>query len=184
MSGWGSGSWGSSPWGIGSEDEAIGDLDAGISEVNLYAIDTIEVIFDTLVRNDATLNAIEAWRIDLAGGAGNQVTIKAVKTSGDVVVDRVYLTITPYSLGAFYCLVATAPVRSSKGELLVGTDRKIFKGRFTKVDSLCRNRPAMYDLRPTSLYRNLLNAIGRQDDIIGGTQDEGTEKVPPCPEDE
>jgi len=178
MAGWGSGAWGSCDW--GSCDE-IPTREAGITAVNLFGVDLIEVLFGVNVRNSEDLRDPTNWQIDLLSSAGKPVTVTAVQTDSGPSIDRVYLVVTPYSLGSFYCVSQIGTVLSSKNEILVGTMQAIIKGRFTKADSLSRTRPAMYDLRPTANFRNVLNAIGRQDDLIGGSQNEGDEILPVCP---
>lgn len=178
MSGWGNGTWGSCDWGI-CDDGA--EIAVGITEVNLFGVDLIEVLFGATVRNSDSLRDPGNWRIDLLSSTGKTVSVLEIQADAGPAIDRVYLVVTPYSPGSFYCVSRLSTVLSSKNETLTGSMQEIVKGRFTKADSLSRTRPVMYDLRPSANFRNVLNAIGRQDDLIGGSQNEGDEILPVCP---
>ena len=175
--GWGSGDWGVCSWGVCDDEPTTPDpINVGITQVNIFARDLIEVVFGTNVKNTKTITDPSNWTLPPVN-VGQGVTVLSVLTSGLNSIDRVYLVVTPFTAGAYYVVTMSGEVRSIKNEQLIGSLNKTMKGRRTKVDSLCSTRPSMYDLRPKAIYRNILNAIGVEDDKIGGSQNEGEDII-------
>ena len=176
MAGWGSAPWGSSPHGTGAVPVVVVPEQPEITEVNVLAADLLEIVFNESMKNNVNLRAIGSYTIVAFDATSVPIIIREVRTGSSFSTLRVYLVITPPTLGAVYDISIVGVVRSLDNQSLnVNTGR--FTSRRTKVDSMCSTRPPMYDLSPDAVYRNVLNAIGREDDRIGGSQDEGEEII-------
>lgn len=175
MAGWGSAPWGTSPWGTGTVEEAVVDVLANVQSISVLAADLIQINFSQNMKNNSVLQNPSSYVL-VPFSDGIAVNIRSVRTGKSVGTDSVLLVITPPTPGDVYDLTIVGDVRSlSNTALDVATGR--FTARRTKIDSLLSTRPIAYDLRPESIFRNILNAIGREDDRIGGSQDEGEEIV-------
>ena len=174
MSGWGSSIWGSSPWG-GAPSDAPTTLNAGVSEINIFAIDLLEVVFAVEVKATAALLDIASYSVTpfSTGVAVGVLEVRPVSGA----TDRVYLVVTPFTAGAVYDVAVLNTVYARDGRTLVGSLTARMEGRRTKIDIICSTRPPMYSLSAGGVVRNILNAIGREDDRIGGSQDEGEEII-------
>ena len=174
MPGWGIAPWGTSPWGTGAGSGPV-VLDLGISAVNVYAIDLLEVTFQTEVKVTSALVDPSSYTVTPLDSAAPSVSVLDVRVPNGPATDVVYLTISPISSGVAYDVAVVVPVLNRSGIELSGTLTGRMLGRRTKIDSICSTRQPIYDLRPTAVIRGILNAIGREDDRIGGNQDEGEE---------
>lgn len=175
MSGWGSSPWGRSPWGTG-KTTVVEAAAVNLLDVEVLAADLIQLNFSANIKNNAILQSVASYNITALNNTSVSVSVKEVRAGEDVGTDSVILVITPPTLNAIYTAVVVGEVRSLDNVVL-STASQRFKTRRTKIDSLCSTRPYMYDLRPNSILRNLLNAIGREDDRIGGSQNEGEEII-------
>lgn len=175
---WGILPWGTTPWGGGGT--TAGDADIELTEVNIVAADLIELVFSREVKlNDDALSP-DSYTVTTTNGSARPVTVREVKADGGQAADNtIYLVVTPPSLAVTYTVTVTGTLKSLDDTALSSNSRDIFTRR-TKVDSICSTRPPIYDLRPGAIYRNILNAIGREDDRIGGSQNE----FDPDPEDD
>jgi hypothetical protein len=172
---WGSSSWGDSLWGSG---EAAPAPDAVITRVwvdavRVWAADLIEVTFTSSVRNNGTLRSPASYTI-APHTSGNAVTIREVRAGSDVVTPNIFLVVTPPDIETVYDVAVIGDVRAASGDVLVPPITGRILMHRTKIDSVLTTRTSMYDLRPAALFRSLMNAIGRQDHLIGGNI-----KVPP-----
>lgn len=170
---WGTEQWGIDPWGsITFAPSPSGEPLERILAADVLAHDLVEVVFNGLMKNDSVLQGIDNWAI--IGITGDTLTVEEVFTGSDVGVRRVYLVISPFSIGEQYTVTASTSMRQTNGNNLSSTGNTVtFIGRRTKVDSLVGTRPPLYNLSPKSTVRQILNAIGREDDLIGGSKDEG-----------
>lgn len=173
-SAWDPGEWGVSPWGSSSADSDLVPT-AGVEAVNVLADDLLEVRFTTPMRNTDALRNAGIYTIEPIGDY-RSVEVLSVNAGREFATDVVYLTVTAPEKGAYYIVSVTGALTDVSNQTLEVTEARILPRR-TKIDSLVSSRPAMYDTRPQAVYRNLLNAIGRSDDQIGGSQDEGWEIV-------
>ena len=173
---WGTEQWGIDPWGcIVFGPSASGEPIERVLSTDVYAHDLIEIVFNAPMKNNATLQDVASYVITDTDGA--QLEVEQVLTSGDVAVRAVYLVVAPFVTGELYTVTVSTQTRLTNGSFLSALGNQVeFIGRKTKIDSLCSTRPRMYNLTPTSLLRNILNAIGREDDLIGGNRDD--ESIP------
>lgn len=105
-------------------------------------------------------------------GAGKAVTVQSVLAGpAEDEVEIIYLVVTEPSSGEKYTVtLATTIVGTDGVAIQPGEETVQFVGRATKVDRILNNRPAIYTLSPSSVWRNVLTAIGRSDDLIGGNR--------------
>ena len=170
---WGTEQWGLDPWGsITFLASASGQPLERIFSADVIAHDLVEVVFNGVMKNNSVLQDPASWT--LIGTTGDILTLEEVLSGDDVGVRRVYLVVSPFNVGEQYTVTASVAMRLTNGTALSGMgNTETFIGRKTKVDSLCSTRPPLYNLSPKSTVRHILNAIGRQDDLIGGSKDEG-----------
>jgi len=170
--GWGSGPWGSSPWGSG-EDETPAFTDVNVAVVKIVALDMVQIIFSEPMKNNAVLQDAASYTVTAFNpGVGVPVTVREVRTGKGISALSVLLVISQPTVGAVYDVTVVGNIVSLNNvALTINTKRG--KYRKTKNDSLFTTRPSMYDLRPQSVYRNVLTAIGLEDDLIGGSENEG-----------
>lgn len=166
---WGSGSWGSSPWGDG-ESSVFGLGNSKLTGMDVIAIDTLLLNWDRDMKNDANLTNPANYAIT-AEGAGDPVDILEIRTGTDGVSDAMLFIVTAPTIGETYSISVDtgSAIRSADNEAVDAAFNTVkFIGRLTKVDAGLKHVPRVYDSRPYSVYRQIFNAIHREDDLIGG----------------
>lgn len=146
---------------------------------DVWGSDLIAVTFASAVKNNATLQLRDTYLVTpLDGGA--DVTVTGVQTGNTSNTTTVWLIVTAPEIGKTYAVTF--------GDLLlvdgIGVSPNVCKfiGRSTKQDTIVHSRPTRYDMVPDALYRKILNALGRQDDLIGGSRsDFFTSYIPAIP---
>ncbi len=173
MAGWGSAPWGSSPWGTGEQD-TVQTTTVNVVSIDILAADLLQINFSENMRNNAILAAISSYSVvPFNAISAIPVEIREVRLGTDPLkIDSVLLVIAPATVGAVYKITVLGKVVSLNNVGLTINSGRITMRR-TKVDSICSTRPTVYDLRPQSIYRTILNAIGIEDDKIGGSQSDG-----------
>lgn len=167
---WGTGLWGLSPWGSsGTPIPATTVL--GIGKVDPWALDMIEVTFTSPVRNESGLQNKDNYTITPLD-SGLPVTVLSVQTGNRVNPRRIFLVTTNPEVGKKYQVSVNSNIKLTDGSALdISARTGQFIARRTKTDSMVRSRPKMYDTRPNkALYRHLLNALSREDELIGGSR--------------
>lgn len=170
---WGSGSWGASPWGDG-DNPVFGLGDSKLTGMDVVAVDTLLLNWDRDMKRDANLLDITNYTIT-ADAAGDPVTLIEMRAGSTGISDALLLIVTAPTVGEQYTVTvdATSAIRSAADEQIdVAFNNVKFIGRRTKVDDTMNSMPQIYDNRPAAIFRNILNAIGREDDIIGGERDD------------
>ena len=176
MAGWGSGPWGSSPWGTSSTPVVVVPEQPQVAGINVLAADTIEVVFSESMKNNDVLTAVGSYTVVPFAAGSTPVTVREVRAGPNFSALSVLLIVTPPTIGGVYDITVTGLVRSLDNQTLSSNTGRMTMRR-TKIDSLLSTRPPVYDLTPGAVLRNVLNAIGREDDRIGGSQDEGEEII-------
>lgn len=134
---------------------------------DVWAQDLIEVRFSENLKNDVLIQAHEAYMITPEDG-GQDTEVTGVQCEDTPAIDRVWLIVTPFQIGKTY-VISFQNLFAVSG-LVVTPQITKFVGRRTKIDSLVSSRPGMYDVTPGAMMRKLLNAVGRSDDLIGGSR--------------
>lgn len=135
-----------------------------------WAQDILQVTFQsTFLKNDAALQSAASYSIEPLDG-GVPVSVLRVQTGNENNTPHVWLVTTPPEIGKVY-KVTFANLFTVDGTVVSPGACK-FIGRSTKEDSIINGRPQMFDMRPQSIYRQLLLAIGREDDLIGGSRND------------
>jgi len=168
MSGFGTSPWGAGPWGDGAPAPTPAESEVfSLSAVNVWAADLIELVFSAPAKNNAILRNPASYTI-LPVEGGLPVRIRFVRSGVSHTTLRAFLVVTPPTVGACYDVSGVGDIRSAFGNPLVFPVTQRIRAHRTKVDSMLTTRPTMYDLRADAVYRNVMNAIGYQDHLIGG----------------
>jgi hypothetical protein len=134
---------------------------------DVWAQDLLTVTFQYSMKNDVFLQSVGAYSVTpLDDGA--DVNLVAVQTGNTIATRTVYLVVTPPTVGKLY-EISFQPLYDIGGGSYAPDPCK-FIGRPTKQDSIIGSRPQMYDMSPEGNLRKVLQAIGRQDDLIGGAR--------------
>ena len=90
-----------------------------------------------------------------------------------------FLTISKFSVGEYYTVAVDDTILKSVEDEFVDAafNSLMFEGRRTKIDSLIKTRPKLYTIQHRTILRSILNAVGREDDLIGGVKEEGNDII-------
>lgn len=169
---WGLGGWGIIPWGDG-QDLGSQVIVSGprLACADVMAQDLLLLTFNVTMANNTALKAASNYRVIPEDIDLPEPRVISVLSGNLPNPQQIFLVVSPFVLGATYDIVVNPALRSIDNTAL-DSDGLLakFVGRKTKIDYIVRSRPQMYDMRPASLMRTLLNAIGREDDIIGGSR--------------
>lgn len=143
----------------GSSEVPVSDLDALTRK-------TLRIEFTDEVVTDDAYYDVSNYAIELIDGSG-PIEIKSVlPVNGTSTLELVLIT-QPMTLGSTYQLTANN-LKNRNGSTISFSGQYIY--RDTKVDSSLRSIPKHFDKRATSIMFSVLAAIGKQDDIIGGSR--------------
>lgn len=149
---------------------------ANISTIcDVFAHDMLLVTFATPVKNNAALQAASTYTVT-ALDSGLPVTVISVQSGNTVSVTDVYLIVSNPEVGKFY-QITFANLTSIDGTAVSPVLCK-FYARSTKIDAIISTRPLLYDMTPESTLRKIFSAIGRQDELIGGSRND---RIVPTP---
>jgi len=144
---------------------------AKLIKVNLWAKDTLELIFSNPIKVDAAASSVASYKVyrTIEDGVVNgvAVTVTAVRPGTSVTTAKIYLNITQPSHGAAYA-VSIVGTLVTADNVTIGTDLAYFRGHRTKIDIRTSVGSPIYDYRPGAYMREILNALGRSDHLIGG----------------
>ena len=135
-----------------------------LSTIEVLAQDTLLVVFSEPL---STLAA----NFDAASYTISGLTIRSVlePTTEGAPVDLI-LTTDKMVVGTDYTLSAAGLEPASAASFDSATTLE-FKGRQTKLDKVLTSTPILYDTAPASAVRQVLTAIHRENDKIGGTEE-------------
>lgn len=143
-----------------------GSSEVPVSDLDVLTRKAIQVTFtDEIVTNDNYYNAAN-YSIALIDGSGPVEIRDVLPVNGTSSLELVLIT-QPMTLGSTYQLTAN-DLNDRNGATISFSGQFIY--RDTKVDSALRSIPKHFDKRATSITHSLLAAIGKQDDIIGGSR--------------
>lgn len=137
------------------------------TEADVWASDLLAVTFVEPMKNDSVLQNPETYTVVPLDG-GIPVRVIGVQTGNELNPRVIYLIVTQFSIGKLY-RIDFQSLFTIEGSSVATVSAK-FIGRQTKQDSIINSRPLMYDMSPDSTLRKVLQAIGRQDDLIGGSR--------------
>lgn len=156
-------------------------LDSSSSSPTPTALDIVDVdvlsrrlirveLQDEVVINDDYFDTSN-YAISVVEGTGEVAITKILPFQDGSKVSRFIIIETqPMTYGTTYSVSITDAVDRS-GETLLPASAT-FDARYSKGDSILRSMPKHYDTRSTSNLAGVLLAIGRQDDLIGGSRDD------------
>lgn len=153
------------------------ETDPRVLAADVWARDLIEVTFSHDMLCDEALASAANYSI-IPKGSEVGVDILSVNVGKNGSTRRVFLVVSPFTVGGHYTLkVSTTNIKTTSGATIVTTANAIrFVTRRTKIDDVVESRPGMYDTSVDSVYRKLINAFARQDDLIGGNRAEYVEQ--------
>jgi hypothetical protein len=146
---------------------------------DVWAQDLLAISFSANVRNDEYINFVGNYEVVPLDG-GDPVDVIAVQPGNYDYTNEVFIVVTPFNVGKKYRVVVSGAYYLDGSVLPLSWAE--FVGRLTKEDNIIRSRPSLYDMSPESTMRKILQAIGRSDDLIGGSRsDRITDVYPPTP---
>jgi len=166
------GVFGSFVYGSGVVYGGLLNPDTTITKIEFVAKDLLRVLFvGDVVINSAYLNP-DNYVITFAGSASTDVNVRRVidPQTTSRVANYVLLVTDRHADGTRYSLTASG-LTGRNGNVVVATPKEA-NGRRTKVDAILSTLPNHYDKQPGAVLREVLTAIGWQDDLIGGSLDE------------
>ena len=170
---WGTSAWGVAPWG------GITFLPASAATAEVVAAEVlsqglIQLEFTEGMKANSILRDPTNYTV-VPNSTGLAVTVKSVLGVPATAVGTTVLLLetTDFTIGATYTVTAADTLIALDGGLIdAGTRSAEFIGRLTKIDNIKDSRPELYNIDPKSIIRNVINAIGREDDLIGGSRDD------------
>lgn len=145
---------------------------AGIERIDVLARDEILIEFNQLLKNDDQARLVSNYSV-VPVDSGVPVLIKDVLLQNEFGSAQIVLVVSPFTIGETYEVSINESLNwLSKDTLNSAKKTRRFIGRLTKIDSVVDSRPAFYDTRPTATFRQLINAIHYEDELIGGSKSE------------
>ena len=141
-----------------------------LSTIEVLSQDLLSVQFNEQMVNDDALQDVNNYVITPFDNLDFAVTVDEVRPGADPTTDIVYLYISKFTIGVWYTLQLTADNLSSSTEETLNPSYSSarFFGRRTKIDNAIKTPTKMYNVQPKSIVREVLNAVGQEDDLIGG----------------
>lgn len=140
-----------------------------VSAVNIIAVDTLEIVFSTYMRNSALLKNPTSYTV-VPVSVGDAVAVTSVKTDSLLpAVLSVFIHITKPTQNVYYTVAVVGAVTDADGDLLE-TSSAVIKTRKTKTDDVVLKAPKSLSMDKGSLVRKIYNAISISDDKIGGSK--------------
>lgn len=147
-----------------------------LSNVIVICHDTLECVFSGYALVETKIQDKSLYTIyDYATSDALNIVDLTLQKNPDnkLLCSSVMLKVAGLQQGRQYVVTVPNTIRDATGTLITPTSvSKIITHRRTKVDSLIANIPKMYDKSFRSQLRAVLTAIGKEDDLIGGSQDE------------
>lgn len=135
-------------------------LNANVIEITLAAEVVVDEEYYNLV--NYTLTTVYGVPISIRKVLENKIPTK--------VTTKILLVTDASSEGSEYSL-AVQDLNTRIGSKITPSTVTIYSRR-SKVDSALQSLPAHFDKRPESIVKNILTAITRSDEEIGGSRDE------------
>ena len=136
-----------------------------ITSAEILARDAIVIYFSSLVYNDSILRNTDTYVFSPS------LSVAEVIVGDGISISEVTLIVRYIVPGEEYLLTVEG-ITDSGNLVMDPTVAPLVVGRSTKLDKVLTSAPVLYDTSPTSTIRQILSAIHREDDKIGGSQDE------------
>lgn len=139
--------------------------------VEVIADDVILIELPEAVVIDEAYLDPATYVITVVEGSGG-LTVRSVLPPLDTqIATDVVLTIDKHAHGIQYRINIDDPKLSGTDGGVV-TFEEDFIGRHTKVEGMIKSLPKHYNVKPDSLIRAVLTAVGRMDEEIGGSRND------------
>ena len=140
-----------------------------IASVAVLARDTLLLTFTAGISVDDNLRATSSYTVT-PDGTGDAVQVRDVIVEDSVSsVTQIVLVVSKPTIGAQYT-VAVAGLTDAENMAVADSDQ--FEDRLTKLDNVLNNMPKLYTREHRSVFRNILQAVTREDDLIGGSRED------------
>ena len=137
-----------------------------VTGAEVLALDTIRISFSEPLANGTELEDVANYSIT---GDGVAVMVIDALPSSDSFVSDVVLVTTRPTLGAEYTVTVDTTLASASGDTIDPANATaLFLARITKMDSFLEKQPKMYTRSHRSNLRLVMQAIMREDELIGG----------------
>lgn len=145
---------------------------AEVTDSDIFSSTQIFVSFDSSIKTDNQL--FDKSNYTLTDSNSNLINIIRVIEVPSVTVSTIFLEVEPLSDGVEYTVTLTAAnITAADGTTLdPNANFAKFIGRQTKTDLVIKNKPSFYNTKIGSNIYAITSAIGRQDDLIGGSLEE------------
>lgn len=143
-----------------------------LSSVDVWAYDYLMLQFNQDILVNSYVTNVNNYTITATNPSeALPVTVIEVHQGNQSTNDQIFLIVSPFTIGQEYTITVSPFIRNPTGHALGELNNYgKFVGRTTKIDTVITTRPSWYDTRPKSLFRVISNAIGRSDDLIGGSR--------------
>jgi len=132
--------------------------------------DTIELEFASLMLVNSAFLATSSYAVT-SSIPTEKVQVLFVRPFTPTVAKLVNITVSNLTVGATYTVTISTNLVNTQGAALSGTSNKVkFVAALSKVDNAVGSRPNLYSTDTASTFRNVLNGIFREDDLIGGAR--------------
>jgi hypothetical protein len=155
--------WGFDPWG---DDSVVlpGATSFSLSNVEVLSKNTILLGFTDNLSKSAANFAVDNYTVS------GLVVKQVLPPVSDEYPNALVLVTEPILVGNTY-EVSAQNLEATDGSVVASTALS-FTGRKTKLDKVLTGAPILYDTSPGSVVMQVLTAIHRENDKIGGTEDE------------
>lgn len=141
-----------------------------VLEAVLQAADLVEIRFSADMKNDDQLQDTSNYTIAVTGGSPS---IDRILSGSSISTRVVYLQVRGVVDGGTHTVTVdeTGLIVSTSNESVADAGNSAqFIGRQTKMDTLNRRHPKLYDKRVGGRLRSLFGALMEQDELIGGSR--------------
>jgi hypothetical protein len=137
--------------------------------VEILALDTLYVTLSTPFPNDAALEDPTTYTIT----GDTPVEVFAARAGGrDKTTETIVLTVKGLAEQGNYILTLSTQLVSAEDQTVQEPNLAPFIARSTKMDTVLSRLPPMFSRAHDANLRTIMHAIFREDDLIGGKQDE------------
>jgi hypothetical protein len=143
---------------------------SAVTDASFLNANVIEVTLTTDVVVDDAYYSLDNY--SLAVIYGNPISIRKVLENKipTKVTNKVYL-VTDVSVEGSAYSVSVSNLNNRDGSHITPSEAIVYPRR-SKTDSVLQSLPAHFDKRPEAIVKNILTAITRSDEEIGGSRDE------------
>jgi hypothetical protein len=142
-----------------------------VARVDVMASDMLELVFSQPMRAAPALFDAANYSVSPDGDEQAVRVREAINYTDAPTLVRVFLVVSEFTVGGRYTVTVAQQLRTTSGGVMHSGKRSAkFIGRRTKLDEAIESRSPMYSMAPGGVYRALLMAVMREDDLLGGSR--------------